>query len=657
MTKTFRLAAYTTAVAAAIMASNDAFAQTNAVANGEWSSTSTWSAGVPDSGILGGTPLHANINDEITVTVNSFGNHTNLLDVGTASGETGTLHVEAGDLTITDPSGTEPNLPSIRIGQAAGSSGTFNMSGGDVIIDGGTPNDFAIGDLIVGDVGSGAMTVTGGTLSASDEIIIGLADVSNGVVNVSGGNFRAEGRSILVGFNGNGELNVSGDGFVRANFDLLVGINDAEVNQSGGTIEAGFMFSNVFGGGGDVVFNQTGGTFNARIAFVLGQGAGTSTMNHSGGVVNAPTNNGDFVVGDGNGNTSTYNMSGTAEVNMLHTFLVGVFEGSNGTVNQTGGTVTNIASTTPEGRDGIIVGRDGVGTYNISGGAIDVTNVFLGDFDSSTGTMKISGGAVNLSGNFNVGGALASNALPDRVEPNGSNGPQGQALDANGVLIVSGNSATIEVAGNFLANPNDKSEFRSDPFIAGADNSATLGFEIFSEAGTSLIDVAGDADLDGAVVDLDLMGGFTPSDGATFNLLTAASFGSTGSGTTQNVGSGDGFTLASEDAGSFTLAVVPGGNGEILQATFVGGGGGFTADFDNDGDVDGQDLNTWKTSFGASNAGADADDDGDSDGRDFLAWQRQLGSDSAAPAVAAVPEPTAALLMSIAAVALAARRR
>ncbi len=47
------------------------------------------------------------------------------------------------------------------------------------------------------------------------------------------------------------------------------------------------------------------------------------------------------------------------------------------------------------------------------------------------------------------------------------------------------------------------------------------------------------------------------------------------------------------------------------------------ADFDNDGDVDGNDLAQWESSFGP-NANADADGDLDSDGADFLAWQRQF---------------------------------
>jgi T5SS/PEP-CTERM-associated repeat protein len=631
----------------------ESFAQgfTNAIATGDWSAPGTWSGGVPTDS------LPAAIDGGHTVTIASTSELTNLVDVGTASGQTGTLNVTGGELTIFDTNTVAaPNLPSIRIGQAAGSTGNFKLSGGLVTIAGNVGSGFADGELIVGDVGNGTMTQTGGTLAASDEIVIGLAEGATGVVNVSGGDFKADGRSILVGFDGNGTLNVSGTGNVRANFDMLVGFLEGgvgTVNLTGGTIEAGFLFTNSFTGpaGSTAVMTQTGGTFNARIAYVLGQSAGTTTMTHSGGAINAPTNNGDMVVSDGNGNTTTYNISGTATVNLLHNFIVGAFGGSNGTVNQTGGTIT--------AGDNLLIGHDGNGVWNMNGGTNNAANVFLGNFDSSNGTLKISSGTLNLTGNLNVGGALASNAAPDRVEPDGANGAQGQALDANGTLIVSGSAATIDVAGNFLANPDDKSAFRSDPFIAGADNSATLGFEIFNATGTSLIDVVGIADLDGAVIDLDLMGGFTPTAGATFDLLTASSFGSTGVGTTQNVGTGEAFTLASEDAGVFSLALVPGGRGEILRATFLAAPGN-DADFDNDGDVDGADFLTWQRGLGlsgatATNAAGNANGDSIINGADLAVWRSEFGPPSV-PAVGAVPEPGAAALLLIAAAGFAASR-
>lgn len=60
-----------------------------------------------------------------------------------------------------------------------------------------------------------------------------------------------------------------------------------------------------------------------------------------------------------------------------------------------------------------------------------------------------------------------------------------------------------------------------------------------------------------------------------------------------------------------------------------------SADFNNDAITDGNDLASWRTSFGIDRV-ADGNADGLTDGTDFLMWQRQL---SGSPATAAVPEP------------------
>ena len=87
----------------------------------------------------------------------------------------------------------------------------------------------------------------------------------------------------------------------------------------------------------------------------------------------------------------------------------------------------------------------------------------------------------------------------------------------------------------------------------------------------------------------------------------------------------------------------------------------LTADFDDDSDVDADDLGVWKNNY-ATGVDGDADGDGDSDGADFLAWQRQFGIGVIPPAlvaVNAVPEPAALAMTGMAATALllVAKRR
>jgi hypothetical protein len=88
----------------------------------------------------------------------------------------------------------------------------------------------------------------------------------------------------------------------------------------------------------------------------------------------------------------------------------------------------------------------------------------------------------------------------------------------------------------------------------------------------------------------------------------------------------------------------------------------FAADFDEDGDVDGDDLTRWKAGFGTSGAAThmqgDADGDADVDGGDFLIWQRQLGIAMSAAAQSPVPEPaTLTLIAAACATILAPARR
>ena len=70
-----------------------------------------------------------------------------------------------------------------------------------------------------------------------------------------------------------------------------------------------------------------------------------------------------------------------------------------------------------------------------------------------------------------------------------------------------------------------------------------------------------------------------------------------------------------------------------------------SADFDRDGDVDGQDFLTWQRGYGVAESlqpQGDANFDGTVDGGDLEVWQETYGSPLAA--IRAVPEPSGFLL-------------
>ncbi len=84
-----------------------------------------------------------------------------------------------------------------------------------------------------------------------------------------------------------------------------------------------------------------------------------------------------------------------------------------------------------------------------------------------------------------------------------------------------------------------------------------------------------------------------------------------------------------------------------------------SADFDLDGDVDGDDFLAWQAAFGCtSGCAVDADGDDDTDADDFLLWQTAFGaSPSGAQASTAVPEPQGVALGALALLTLASTQR
>jgi hypothetical protein len=102
---------------------------------------------------------------------------------------------------------------------------------------------------------------------------------------------------------------------------------------------------------------------------------------------------------------------------------------------------------------------------------------------------------------------------------------------------------------------------------------------------------------------------------------------------------------------TFAYAIV----GEVAVDVVTDEPPGLTADFDNDLDVDAEDLDEWRAAYALTDVG-DADSDGDSDGADFIAWQQQLGLTAARASIVAAPEPSTLALAGVAAL-LGARGR
>lgn len=165
--------------------------------------------------------------------------------------------------------------------------------------------------------------------------------------------------------------------------DVAQDTNDvATLNISGGSLTTLSDFNVGDLGNSQGTLNITSGSLTANAFFVgsanLAGSTASGTVNQSGGTVTELNNGvGEFVIG---GRTST---SG-----------VGVY-------NMTGGTLNSSA--------GLLVGRNGTGTFNQSGGTVNaVQGMNIARLGLSFGTNNLNGGILNA---FNVGSSTGSNAI------------------------------------------------------------------------------------------------------------------------------------------------------------------------------------------------------------------------------------------------------
>jgi hypothetical protein len=525
------------------------------------------------------------------------------LKVGHNGGGTGqTAHNGAGTVNISN--GAQVNL-------TVGASGAANAS------------------LWVGNVQNGTLNIDGAGTSVTSArlIIIGYGNnlTRDGIVNITNGGalVAAIGNITMGEGTGNasngvrGTINLSSGtvSVMSSGADLIVGNDNATcaVNQSGGLIEVEDTI--VVGAGGSTGSSYTissGTTTTGTGSFFVGRGAAVSeTLPNDAGSINA-----------------TLNISGDGILNVGNRLLVGSsiltsHAATGATVNQTGGTVT----TTLDVRVGDANANNSV--YNFSGGTINSTT---GGHVGRQGTAQFNqtGGVANFNGTLNIGNreaALAANSGLYKIsagELNAGANNAGVGLtiapSGTGELRVVGDDASIDVLGSLLVGN-------------GANGVGTLAYEFETGDLLSTINVVNDATFaTGSKLVLDFAAA-APTQ-TSYDLLTAVNIVDSG--------------LVFEGPAGWSHQIVAGGNGQILRAV-APSNPTDDADFDGDGDVDGQDFLTWQRGLGGDPtlANGNANGDGVIDGADLAVWKNQFGPASV-PAAAAVPEPSALILLAAA---------
>lgn len=342
------------------------------------------------------------------------------LYVGFQPGSNGAYNLDAGSLsaaqehvgfhgtgTFTQSAGTNTIAGNLGVGFSFGGSGTYLLNGGDL-----SANTESIGYD-----GTGTVTQTGGN-NTTGELTIGRR--SSGIYNLNGGQLNADSERIgyfgTGTFNQNGGTNTTGqlrlgDGSGTASYTLTGGalisetqvINSANFTQNGGSNKAG-SFDIAGSSGRNAGYALNGGSLTARDQTI----GNFSSLIQSGG---ENTVTGSLTLGStAGGGSGTYILNGGT----LSAFSESIggrppnisplppqYTSGNGIFTQNSGSNT-IADT-------LYVGSQrGAGTYNLNGGSLTATDLYVGTLYTATFTQT--GGVNTVSRNMFLGGGFLSDA-------------------------------------------------------------------------------------------------------------------------------------------------------------------------------------------------------------------------------------------------------
>jgi len=327
-----------------------------------------------------------------TLTIRNGGNVSNvgIGYLGFTAGTTGTATVDgagsawtnSGELyvgnfgtgTLTIQSGGKVSDADGYVGNNAGSIGSATVDGaGSAWTNSSTLN--------VGVAGTGTLTIkNGGTVSNAGIGLLGVYAGSTGTVTVDGaGSSWTNSGNVYVGILGTGTLTIRNGGAASSPGVVTIG----ELAGSTGTVTvdgAGSSFTNsglVVGSFGTGTLTiQNGGKANTYTSYI---NTGTTTVNGAG---SSWTNSGNLSVGNSRAGTLTIE-NGGAVSNVIG--WIGVNAGSTGTVTVDG------AGSVWTNSDTLAVGQYGTGTLTIAnGGAVSTASgMQIAALAGSTGTLNI----------------------------------------------------------------------------------------------------------------------------------------------------------------------------------------------------------------------------------------------------------------------------
>jgi len=367
-----------------------------------------------------------------------------------------------GSATFTQ-SGSTNSVNLLVLGSGATSSGNYSLGpGGSLTVTG------ALGQEIIGDLGSGAFTQTGGTNAVTNQFYLGDGIGGSGTYNQSAGSLSAGGGE-YIGEIASGAFTQSGGTNTVSN-SLTLGDqtgSSGTYNQSGGSLSAGFE---VIGESGNGAFTQSGGTNSVTNGLILGGAVGASgtyTLSNTGSL--SAFGGIEYIGYFGSG---AFTQSGGTNTVPFGILYLGTAASASGTYNLSGGSLS-------VGQE--IIGNNGSGAFTQSGGTNSATTLTLADQTGSSGTY-----ALSLTGSLSVGGGefIGESGSGVFTQSGGTNMVGGDFFlgdqtSGNGIYNLNGGSLTV--LGNETIGNNGIGVFNQ----SGGTNNAPGVLSLGSSAGAS----------------------------------------------------------------------------------------------------------------------------------------------------------------------------
>ena len=296
----------------------------------------------------------------------------------------------------------------------------------------------ATGNLLIaafGDNRTATMNInTAGTLAVSGELFLGDSRGSQATLNLEAGSLTLS-NTITIGNNqGLGSLKLTSGTITKTGGGkLLVGQNNGvgTVVQSGGTISANneLYIGNEKAASGVYTLSGTGALVVSN-EIIVGRETGAGTINVNGGTIATQRQ---YIVSETTNGPATNTVNGHLYIGRRSGF---------GALEQSGGEISVDGDFALGTRD---QDQDGIGTCNLSGGSLTVTNnMFVGKEGASRGTMTMTGGIIMGHDKLIIGDNGATGVLNQSA---GTMNVQNEIYVGNGLPPAQGT--------RILSNAND----------------------------------------------------------------------------------------------------------------------------------------------------------------------------------------------------------